>query len=303
MTVSLGETSLCRFPHAFINKAGDAILIKLLTPKRHQKLIDMYLAYRPRDSFGGLPPLRDDVCARWVADMIERGVNLVALSFDRGLVGHGGVFAMDDETAELLLVVSPESQGLGIGTELARCAVQLAHEMGFERIWFATESRNIIAQHVCRKCGFEYLPGGEEGELEMALDLRHYHATPRTADVPVSHILQRQVVTVREDTPCEEAARLFLDRRFATLPVVDDAGRLTGILSEGDLLVEANLHKTVGHVRTREVVAVPEDCTVDHVVRLLRSKRLRCIPVVDGTGHLLGVVGRRDVLALFIDGQ
>ncbi|NQT88874.1 GNAT family N-acetyltransferase [bacterium] len=302
MKATLEDTSLAHFPHAFLNKAGDAIVIKLLTPKRHQKLIDMYLAYDPRASFSGLPPIRDAACVRWVEGMIERGRNLVALSFNRGVVGHGGLFPVNDETAELLLVISPDHQGMGIGTQLARCAVQLAHELGFERVWFETESRNRIAQHVCRKCGFEYLGSSDSGELEMGLDLRDYHAAPRTEDTPVSQILHREVVTVGEDTPCVDAARLLLDHGIATLPVVDEEGSLVGILSEGDLLVEAHLGKTVGHVRTREVVAVHEDCTVAEVVRLLQSKRLRCIPVLDRHGRVVGVLGRRDVLALFVEG-
>ena len=56
MPLDLTHTTLARFPHAFINKRGEPILIKLLGTSRHQALMDMYLAYEPRNSFSGLPP-------------------------------------------------------------------------------------------------------------------------------------------------------------------------------------------------------------------------------------------------------
>ena len=76
----------------FINKKGEAVLIERLEEKLHPYLIEMYLAYRPRASFQGLPPLDDVVCEKWVRDMIQKGTNLVALSFERGVVGHAALF-------------------------------------------------------------------------------------------------------------------------------------------------------------------------------------------------------------------
>jgi len=52
----------------------------------------------------------------------------------------------------------------------------------------------------------------------------------------VYDVMTREVVTVRAETPLAEAARLLRDHRFGCLPVVDDAGRLVGIVTEHDFL-------------------------------------------------------------------
>ena len=38
----------------------------------------MYLAYQPRNSFQGLPPIKDEVCVRWVRDILVNGIHLIA---------------------------------------------------------------------------------------------------------------------------------------------------------------------------------------------------------------------------------
>ena len=169
-------------PHAFINREGDAILIKTLGEKEQQQLISMYLAYEPRNSFSGLPPTTDEACVQWVEGMVAAGTNLVALSFDKGVVGHAALFPMDEETCEMLVVVSQKQQKLGIGGELTRCSIQLAHELGFQAIRLNVEAGNHVARHLYEKCGFEYLTRGLLGELDMRLDLRRH---TRAADVGV----------------------------------------------------------------------------------------------------------------------
>ena len=43
-------------------------------------MIDMYLAFQPRNCFQGLPPIKDAVCIKWVQDMLRTGVNVTAVS-------------------------------------------------------------------------------------------------------------------------------------------------------------------------------------------------------------------------------
>ena len=294
MTSDLADTTIHSFPHAFINRRGEAILVRTLESTRHSQLVDMYLAYEPRNSFSGLPPITDEACMRWVVDMIAHAVNLVALSFEKGLVGHAALFAIDDMSCEILVVVAPAQQRTGIGTELTRCLIQLSHELHFEGIRLNVEAGNHIARHVYEKCGFHYTSRGLVAELDMSLDLESYHSALL---VPVHEIMNRNVVSIGLETPCQEALRLFLEDGVAALPVVDERNRLKGILSETDLLVEANLAKRVGEVLTREVVSVQEGCPLDNVISLFRSRKLRCIPVLDRRMRLVGTIRRRDVLA------
>jgi RimJ/RimL family protein N-acetyltransferase len=159
-------------PYTFSNKKGTLVRIARPDEAKRRQLIGMYLAYQPRNSFNGLPPIKDEVCVRWVEKMITTGINLVAFTLGGRVVGHLALFPIDRKTCEMLTVVSPPEQQLGIGTELIRCALSLAGQEGFGIIRLVVESSNYVARHVYEKCGFEYLNSGLSGELDMALDLQ-----------------------------------------------------------------------------------------------------------------------------------
>jgi RimJ/RimL family protein N-acetyltransferase len=106
--------------------------------------------------------------------MIGHAINLVALSFDEGVVGPAVLSPIEELACEMLTVVSPTFQKTGIGTELIRCVVQLSDELGFEEIRLAVEMTNAVARHVYKKCGFEYRSEVLHGEVDMAIDLKSY---------------------------------------------------------------------------------------------------------------------------------
>jgi CBS domain-containing protein len=114
-------------------------------------------------------------------------------------------------------------------------------------------------------------------------------------------------VTIRAEATTAEAARLMYRSRLASLPVVDSAGRLIGIVSQGDVLdsftrQDADIHReVVRDVISREFLLNPDAFSVtvqDGIVRLSGQ------PESDPVGHLLaaavrrveGVVGLRDQL-------
>jgi len=293
MKIDLSDTTIHNFPRAFINKRGEAILVQALAGKQQQQLIDMYLAFEPRGSFSGLPPIADGACIDWVRGMVDNAANLISLSFEIGVVGHSALFPINADECEILVVVLPPQQKIGIGTEMTRSLIQLADELGFERIRLNVEARNHVARHVYQKCGFYHHSHGLMDEVDMALDLESYRGS---LEAPVREIMTREVVSVSQDTPCREVLDLLLETGIATLPVVDENNRLKGVLSETDLLTEPNIPKKVGEVLTREVVSVQEGYTVANVISLFRSRKLRCIPVLDRHMKLVGVVSRRDIL-------
>ena len=296
MDLKLEESTIYSFPHGFITKKGEPVLVTTLDDKRCQRLKEMYLAYRPRNSFQGLPPVTEEACVKWVLHMIGHGINLVALSFEEGVVGYVALFPIDDRKCEMLVVVSPPSQNEGIGTELSRCAIQLSHEIGFERIQLSVEATNVRARHVYKKCGFEYLTYDPTGEVEMALDLKRYRDT---VSVSVDKIMNRDVIAIRDDEPCRAAVEIFLSKRIGSLPVTEENGKLVGIISKTDLMVPSQINKKVSDVLTREVFTVREGCKIANVIRMLQSKKVRCIPVVDSNRKLVGIVGREDVLSYY----
>jgi len=295
--IDLSDTTIGRFPHGFVSKNAEPILITPVDLARQRQLVEMYLAYRPRNSFSGLPPLRDDACVRWVESMLATGINLVALRFEEGVAGHAALFPIDELTCEMFVVVQRPHQRVGIGTELTNCIVQLGRELGFERIALSVEAPNHVARHIYEKCGFQYHDRGLRDELHMTLDLARFRGITGLA---VREIMNRHVVVLHPEMPCKVALMIFLEDGLESLPVTREKDELTGMLSQTDLMVEENIHKKVRDVQSRNVITVHESCPVAKVISLFRSRNLRCVPVLDHHGRLVGVVRRRDVLTYYL---
>ncbi|MHC5053325.1 MAG: GNAT family N-acetyltransferase [Planctomycetota bacterium] len=290
--------SIHRYPHAFVNKRGEAVLVSPLSSEREQDLREMYLSYRPRNSFDGLPPVDDDACVRWVDGMIRDGYSLVALSFTEGLVGHVAAFPMGDRKCELFAVVRPGFQNIGIGTQLVRCLTQVCCEMGTENMWLSVDVANRRARHVYKKCGFENLDASDVQTVDMGLDLKRHMDV---LNVQVRDIMSREVLSANMRESCREAAGILLVKGIASMPVTDDAGKLAGIISQTDLMQPANFNRKVEEVFTRGVVTADEGWTLERLIQLFRSRNLRAIPVLDERSRLVGMVSRRDILAYYAE--
>ena len=292
----LEQTAIHRKPYAFIDKRGTAILIRPLRENRHDQLVRMYLGFQTRDQFSGMPPIREVERVRWVEGMIRNGVNLIAFCFDAGVIGHGALFPIDERTCEMLIALDERRRNVGVGTQLTRELLQLAHELDFERIWLNVDRSNRIAQHVYAKNGFRWVARHGCDEIEMIADLTHFS---RLADVPVEEVMTSPVICIPETATCREALSVIVCDRVGALPVVDGNGRVVGILSETDLLDAGSLDLLARDVSTKQVVCVRRDCRSSKIVRLFQSRKMRCIPVLDEEGRLVGIVGRRDILARY----
>lgn len=189
MSHSTAATSRLCLPRAFSGKNGLPVQLHRLPTDAGQRLIEMYLAFQPRNSFQGLPPIKDEVCVRWVREMLATGIHVVAISLKSAsetpalpleppLIGHAALFPVNDKKCEMLVVVCPGFQNLGVGTELVRSCVELADELDFERIWLPVDATNVRARHVYCKCGFEYVSSMQGRELDMVCNVRSRRPKP-----------------------------------------------------------------------------------------------------------------------------
>jgi CBS domain-containing protein len=112
-------------------------------------------------------------------------------------------------------------------------------------------------------------------------------------------IMSPNTVTVRPDASVEEAIELLLGKEISGLPVVDDEGRLVGVITEFALLAVAYDRRVKNHTvsqhMTRELVTVDVDDPISRVADLCIVHRVRRLPVMRD-GRLAGVIARRDVL-------
>jgi CBS domain-containing protein len=114
-------------------------------------------------------------------------------------------------------------------------------------------------------------------------------------------------VVTRSDSVLR-AAELMRDRRVGMLPVVDDlrSRQLVGILTDRDIIVrgvarERDVERPVGELMTSQPLSVTHvDTSPEEVVRLMRRRHLRRIPVLDDRDRVVGVVSSIDVSKRFV---
>ena len=177
-------------PHTFHGKNGLAVELHHLPSDGGAQLIDMYLAFRPRNSFQGLPPLKDEVCACAGCRICSaRASMLRPVPPPRPSSATVRFSPSTGRSARCWSWSGLGFQNLGIGTELVRSCIDVADELGYERIWLPVDATNVRARHVYRKCGFEYVSNGLGRELDMACEVRRHRRPPAgNAKSPVAHV-------------------------------------------------------------------------------------------------------------------
>ena len=115
----------------------------------------------------------------------------------------------------------------------------------------------------------------------------------------IRDVMTTQPRTLTTDVPVIEAAKVMRDEDIGDILVTDD-GQLRGILTDRDIVVRVlaeGLDPTqtpVGDVCSEDLVTVTPDDGVDHVIRLMRTRSLRRVPIVEG-GKCVGIVSLGDL--------
>ena len=141
----------------------------------------------------------------------------------------------------------------------------------------------------------------------------------------VGEIMTTQLITVTKETPVRDLAAIFTTHHVGSVPVVDGAGNLLGIVTETDLVgQDGSLHiptvislfdwviplesdrkfekelkkvtgQTVGDIYTEKVVTVAPGDPVSRAADIMTAERVNAVPVVDGK-KLVGIVSRIDLI-------
>jgi IMP dehydrogenase len=103
-------------------------------------------------------------------------------------------------------------------------------------------------------------------------------------------------VTLRPDDLVRDALELMARYRISGVPIVDDEGRLVGILTNRDLRFEDDERQPVANVMTRrDLVTAPVGTTLDEAQAILNRHRIEKLPVVDEEGRLRGLITVKDI--------
>ena len=138
------------------------------------------------------------------------------------------------------------------------------------------------------------------------------------------------VITVKKDTTIKELARILYSRHINGVPVVDEDGKLIGIICESDLIrKDKNLHiptvvtildavlylesskkfekelqrfnaTLVEELYTKDVVSVDEKTPLHEIATIMTEKKVYTIPVLDGD-RIMGIIGKADIIRTLVN--
>ncbi len=167
--------------------------------------------------------------------------------------------------------------------------------------------------------------------LDKLMDLTakaEKHARLRsTGSHRVAELMSQPVVTVTSDCSLSAAAHLLITNRISGLPVVDDQGRLAGVITEADFLralgvpshhsthslwqtLEAMFAHpmeakepdgTVSELMVSNVVTVAPTQTLNDVLEVMKHHRIKRVVVCDETRQVVGMITRSDLVRVFFD--
>lgn len=178
---------------------------------------------------------------------------------------------------------------LDVGVSEEACSLDLlptasttaAMAMGDALAVACYELRGFTAQDFAR-----FHPGGRLGrKLLQVSALMHTEA---------------ELPSIPESSSMKQAVEEMSAKRLGMTCVVDDRGRLVGVLTDGDLrrrmlTVAAPLAGTVGEAMTRQAATIDPDALAAAALKVMEERRITSLPVVDDRQVLLGVIQIHDL--------
>ncbi len=136
----------------------------------------------------------------------------------------------------------------------------------------------------------------------------------------VGDVMSTRVIAVKRSADYKEICSVLRQYRVSACPVISDAGKVVGVVSEADLLYKvadpnppAGLIRlrwklgeeskvnaiTAGQLMTSPAISIQPDAPVAIAARVMQERRVRRLPVVSPDGMLIGIVSRTDLLSVY----
>ena len=138
-------------------------------------------------------------------------------------------------------------------------------------------------------------------------------------------IMTTNVVTVKKDQPISDLSKLFIENHFNGVPVLDDAGKVIGVVTQGDLIeqnkklhiptvialfdavlflesekkFESDVKKLTGSkiedIYHKKPITVSPDTDLSEITTIMAEKDVHTLPVLEDD-KLVGIIGKKDVI-------
>ena len=122
----------------------------------------------------------------------------------------------------------------------------------------------------------------------------------------IKEFMAKQLITFQSDTPIETAMESFLENKISGAPVLDNQGKLVGVLSEKDCmrtLFESSYYNNLGgfvkEYMSTDLKTINIHDTLSNVADEFIKSRFRRFPVMEGN-KLVGQISRRDILRAIV---
>lgn len=102
-------------------------------------------------------------------------------------------------------------------------------------------------------------------------------------------------ITIARENTIGEALRMMKENHIGGIPVVDEYNYLVGIVTNRDLRFETDMNRRVADVMTSENLVTITDTSHENIMSVLERNKVEKLPVVDESGHLVGLVTYKDI--------
>ncbi|WP_243674537.1 CBS domain-containing protein [Vulcanisaeta distributa] len=135
----------------------------------------------------------------------------------------------------------------------------------------------------------------EGGLRELVVAINKLIAIPK---VKVEALMSKNVITIRHDSSLKDAAKIFAERKIRALPVIDDEGRIVGLITTSEVskaYYEGDLNARIEDYMRRDVPTVDKEADIYDAMRLMTVNKIGRLIVVSG-GKPVGIITRTDIL-------
>ncbi len=112
-------------------------------------------------------------------------------------------------------------------------------------------------------------------------------------------IMMKEVITIGPDILLKKAIKKLLENKVSSMPVVDDTGKMVGIISCEDILnlaFDGYLNNTkVEMVMTKNVVYFKPDTNIEEIALAISRNHFHRVPIIEN-GRIVGIVSRTDIV-------
>jgi IMP dehydrogenase len=110
-------------------------------------------------------------------------------------------------------------------------------------------------------------------------------------------VMIEQPYTIKPDLTVAEAKKAMAEYSVSGL-LVEDRGKLLGIITRRDITFENNNRLKVSELMTKDVITAKVGLTIDQAKEILHTKRIEKLPVVDDKRHIVGLITSKDILKM-----